>query len=119
MNATSTYFWHDKWCSNSPLHIEAPCIYAITSCKEAKVADRWNPHEVGGLNVLLRRNLNIWEVNEMSFPLGLVDSIHPKDDTDDLRRWTLTKNGKFLVSSCGNHSGILKPPPLFGRGYGV
>lgn len=53
-----TSFWYDKWCSDRPLRIEAPTIYAISLCKDSKLANCWNAQE-GGWNILPRRNLNV------------------------------------------------------------
>lgn len=58
------------------LMVEAPSMYMLAVNKEDKVADCWVlMGEGGNWNINLRRNLNDWEMEEMTLLLGLVENI--------------------------------------------
>lgn len=83
-------------CSIRPLRIKALLIYALALNKEVEVAECWNHQEGGGWNIHSRRNSNDWELKEMSYLLGLVDTTHPRGDMENLRRWTLKNEWDIL-----------------------
>ena len=47
-NSRRVSFWKDKWCGDDPLCTSFPSLFAISSAKEAWVADVWS-HFGGGV----------------------------------------------------------------------
>lgn len=61
----------------------------------------------------MRRFLNNWEINELAWLMGLLDSIHISRERTDMRRWDLTSNGCFTVRSCYGILGEGEVPSFF------
>lgn len=56
-------FWKDRWYSEQPLCEIFPSLFALSSSKEAWVADFWEQNGEGGnWNFYFVRNLNDWEL---------------------------------------------------------
>lgn len=97
----NTHFWQDSWCSHEPLHREFPQIFALAQDKKALVADCWNWMGEGGTwRVMLRRNLNDWEVDHMAHLLSIIETSNLIREKEDVWLWMLCNTGKFLVKSC-------------------
>ncbi|WJZ83279.1 hypothetical protein VitviT2T_002974 [Vitis vinifera] len=47
-NGRRLSFWRDRWCGNAPLCESFPSLYALSTEKEAWVADVWDPLVQGG-----------------------------------------------------------------------
>lgn len=96
-------FWEDLWCSNSPLMVEFPSLYSITTNKESLVmdclgGDSGNRH----WNVLFVRHFNDWELEEvMAFYQVLYESKILEGENDSLV-WRKDSKGLFSVKSFYN-----------------
>ena len=47
-NGRRVRFWRDRWCGDSPLCESFPSLFALSTEKEAWVADVWDPLAEGG-----------------------------------------------------------------------
>ena len=76
-----------------------PSLFALSTEKEAWVADVWDPLAKGGWNPYFSRALNDWAVEEAEI---FLERLHKKGllgDVDDMVVWTKTKSGKFSAKS--------------------
>ncbi|RVW16682.1 hypothetical protein CK203_080853 [Vitis vinifera] len=61
-NGRRVRFWKDKWCRDDPLCTSFPSLFAISSAKEASVANVWSHFGRGVWAPRFSRWLNDWEV---------------------------------------------------------
>lgn len=93
-------FWKDNWMEGRSLKYQFPLIYSIAQSKDSIICNCFDGElrEEGEWQVVVTKNLKDWEINECGNLLGLLSGTSLKDEDDKLR-WSLTKNGVFMVKS--------------------
>ena len=65
-NGKRVCFWKDIWCGNEAFCNSFPSLFALTSNKEAFVADLWEyAREEGGWLPCFSKPFNDWELDEV------------------------------------------------------
>lgn len=98
------------WCADGPLKLEAPRIYEISVEKDVKVANCNNSNERNSWNIPIRRNLNDWEIDEMTYLIGVVENQILRPEVEDAIWWIFSKNGEFSIKSCSHIFGNVDTP---------
>ncbi|WMV13603.1 hypothetical protein MTR67_006988 [Solanum verrucosum] len=70
-NGKKTSFWVDKWMGTASLKDLFPNIFVLAQHQQKTIAEMWSPQ---GWNMILRRNLNDWEIPRMIKLLKLPES---------------------------------------------
>ena len=63
-NGRRESFSRNRWCEDSPLCVSFPSLFALSTEKEAWVANVWDPSAEGDWSPYFSRALNDWEVKE-------------------------------------------------------
>lgn len=96
-----TFFWKDKWCSNSSLKDEFPTLHRLVVEKEETLRSMYDRRvHSGAWNFQFRRRLYEWEEREVCrLNLLLASAADPCSVLEDKIVWLADGSGPFSVSS--------------------
>ncbi|GMJ01570.1 hypothetical protein HRI_003826200 [Hibiscus trionum] len=94
-------FWTDWWIGDAPLLVNFPRIHALSCNKIGKIADfgvlrnsKWE------WNIILRRRLFDWEVNQWDSFIQLLNSFKSLSSVSDSLVWKGSGDGSLSVKNC-------------------
>ncbi|XP_009771107.1 uncharacterized protein LOC107812284 [Nicotiana tabacum] len=95
-NGSHVKFWEDKWIGNTTLREPYPRLYQIASRENSLVAHNregniWNP--------LFRRNLQVWEINDLLLLLSSLEEFKIEEHQIDRLIWDNLTEGKYTIKA--------------------
>lgn len=96
-NDLRTDFWNEVWIGENSLRNSFPHLYTLSSQKNARVSHVWSQQ---GWDLVFRRALNDWEIEEVASLLEVLNSHPTLSMRSDKPRWKLHIKGVFTEKSC-------------------
>lgn len=98
-SGTRIKFWRHKWLGEETLESTFPRLFRASTQQDAWVADVIGNQEQGQWNLLFRRRLHDWELEQLQILKQLLSSVQLEESSEDCLQWRWSKDLNFSVKS--------------------
>jgi len=98
-DGSSIYFWHDRWCDDTPLRDMFPSLFVLADNRDASIADYWDRDSgtIVWVPIFVRDGFIDDDVLVSFF--NKLNSHKVEVSSQDMVKWDLNPKGEFTVKS--------------------
>ncbi|RVW96792.1 hypothetical protein CK203_026095 [Vitis vinifera] len=92
-------FWEDLWWGNQPLGVQYPRLLSVVTDTNTPISSILGSTRPFSWNFNFRRNLFDSEIEDLEGLMRSLDRLHISPLVPDMRSWSLSPSGLFIVKS--------------------